>query len=104
MSGDIIIPTWSYAEESSAKAYQPKAENKYIPDETLSYKLAKKLEQNHKIYREPTITYQAMMGETWDDVQTWSKQGYTGVEMEAATVFSISGYFSSTIYCYFNDF
>ena len=34
-----------------------------------------------------------MMAETWNDIQNWSQAGYLGVEMEAATVFSISKHF-----------
>lgn len=90
---DLLVPEWSFAEESSAKAYQPEAGNKYAADETLSKKLAETLAQNYTVHRGPTVTYQAMMGETWEDIQNWSNQGFIGVEMEAATVFSASKYF-----------
>lgn len=93
LSRDIVIPTWSYAEESSAKAYQPNAENKYSANEELSSSVAKKLEQLYTVHRGATVTYQAMMAETWEDVQRWAGQGYVGVEMEAATVFAISNHF-----------
>ncbi len=92
-SREMLIPTWSYADESSARAYQPDKKNKYETNEELSFRLATKLEQKHKVHRGPTVTYQAMMAETWEDVLTWSKQGYFGVEMEAATVFATSNYF-----------
>lgn len=91
---EIIVPTWSFAEESSAKAYQPEANNKYEADEILSGRLAKKLSEKYKTYRGPTVTYQAMLGETWEDVQRWSEEGYAGVEMEAATVFATSKHFN----------
>ncbi len=39
------------------------------------------------------MTCQAMMAETWDDVSNWSQAGFIGVDMEAATVFSISNHF-----------
>lgn len=90
---DIIIPTWSFAEESSAKAYQPNSENRYYPNEELSKILQHKLQNQHTVYREPTITFQAMLGETEEDVRDWSEQGYGGVEMEAATVFATSNHF-----------
>jgi purine-nucleoside phosphorylase len=90
---DIIIPEWSYAEESSAKAYQPQANNKYHADETLSDKLANKLSETYTVHRGSTITYQAMLGETWEDITKWSREGYAGVEMEAATVFATSNHF-----------
>jgi len=92
-SREMIIPTWSYAEESSAKAYDPDRKNKYESNTDLSEQLTKKLEQKYKVHRGPTVTYQAMMAETWEDVLFWAEQGFFGVEMEAATVFSTSNHF-----------
>jgi purine-nucleoside phosphorylase len=91
---ELIVPDWSYADESSAKAYQPEANNKYEADAELSNVLTEKLEKKYKVHRGKTITYQAMLAETWEDVEQWSKEGYAGVEMEASTVFSVSKHFS----------
>jgi purine-nucleoside phosphorylase len=92
---DIIIPTFSYGLESSAKTYSSATSNDtYTSDTHLSEQLAKVLEQSHKVHRGPTTTCQAMLGETWEHVQQWSNQGYFGVEMEAATVFAVSNHFS----------
>jgi purine-nucleoside phosphorylase len=90
---DLVIPHWSYADESSAKAYQPNSSGRYKSDEDLSNRLAESLIKRHKVHREQTITYQAMLAETQEDVCNWSTQGYCGVEMEAATVFAVSGHF-----------
>jgi purine-nucleoside phosphorylase len=92
-ASEIIIPKWSYAEESSAKAYGQAADNRYNSNEALSDRLAERLSSHHMIHRGGTITYQAMLGETADDISRWSKQGYAGVEMEAATVFAVSNHF-----------
>lgn len=93
-SRDLIIPDWSFAEESSAKAYQTESSNEHKSDKDLSNKLANELSAKYLIHRGPTITHQAMLAETWDDIQNWSKQGYIGVEMEAATVFAVSNHFN----------
>jgi len=90
---ELIVPDWSYADESSAKAYQPEANNKYEADAELSDVIAEKLAKKYTVHRGKTVTYQAMMAETWDDVQRWSNEGYVGVEMEASTVFSASKHF-----------
>lgn len=90
---ELIVPDWSFANESSAKAYQPEANGKYLADKDLSDKLASKLSEKYKVHRGATVTYQAMMAETWEDIQSWSSQGFVGVEMEAATVFAASGHF-----------
>jgi purine-nucleoside phosphorylase len=93
-SRDLIIPNWSYADESSAKAYQPNAGSKYQSDGELSDKIANKLSSKYKVHHGPTITYQAVLAETQEDIQNWSKQGYLGVEMEASTVFAVSKHFN----------
>jgi uridine phosphorylase len=35
-----------------------------------------------------------MMAETLEDVENWSKEGFLGVEMEAATIFAVSKHFN----------
>ncbi len=90
---ELVIPTWSFAEESSAKAYMPAAEGKYWANKELGDRLVDKLPDKYKIHKGPTTTCQAMMAETWEDIDKWSKQGFYGVEMEAATVFVVSRHF-----------
>lgn len=90
---ELIIPTWSYATESSARAYQPTSKNKYMSDVHLSNRLAKMLASKNIIHKGATVTFQAMLAETWDDIKNWSSEGYIAVEMEAATVFAVSNHF-----------
>lgn len=91
---ELVIPDWSAATESSANAYQPDAQGKYYSDKDLSDELAKLLSEKHKVHRGATVTFQAMLAETWDDIQNWSEQGFVAVEMEAATVFAVSNHFT----------
>lgn len=93
-SFDIIIPTLSYSKESSAKVYASDNTDKYYPDKKLSQELSKEIPSKHRIFEGPTVTCQAMLGETLEGVNTWSKEGYLGVEMEASTVFSVSKHFN----------
>jgi purine-nucleoside phosphorylase len=93
-SGEIIVPSYSFGEESSAKIYQ-KETNNHPSDEKLSEKLANELKNNgYTVHNEPIITCQAMMGETLEDVLLWSEQGYAGVEMESSTFFAVSNHFN----------
>ncbi len=91
---EIIIPTYAYADESSTRMYEPEANGKHKSSEDLDQKLIDKLSQKHKVWHGPTVTCQAMMAETFEDVMQWSSEGYYGVEMEAATVFSVSNHFN----------
>ncbi|EKE04817.1 MAG: hypothetical protein ACD_19C00432G0013 [uncultured bacterium] len=93
-SCDCIIPTWVYGNESSTRMYSlENKNNKHFPNEALIKKLKSNVPSEIKIHDGPTMTCQAMLAESWDDVQTWSKDGYLGVEMEASTVFSVSNFF-----------
>lgn len=92
---DIIIPTYSYGNESPTRMYNPEAmDNKHYSNEKLSESIKNRIGSEYKIYRDGTTTCQAMLAETWDDVQKWSKEGFIGVEMEAATVFAVSKHFN----------
>lgn len=93
-SQELIVPDWSSANESSAKAYQPDAEGKYYSDKDFSDKLAELLSEKHVVHRGATVTFQAMLAETWEDIQNWVSEGFVAVEMEAATVFAVSNHFS----------
>lgn len=90
---DIILPTYSYANESGTRMYEPGVANRHAADIALVQKLASELGRKHTVWQGPTITCQAMMAETWEDIQRWSSQGYYGVEMEASTVFAVSNHF-----------
>jgi len=91
--GDFIVPVSSYGEESSARIYN-RASNVHFSDEQLSERMAVALAgDGAKVWRGPMVTCQAMIGETFEDVQSWSEQGFYGVEMEASTVFAVSKHF-----------
>ena len=92
-STDYLIPTWSYGDESSTRFYdRENIENKHFPDKNLGEKIKSKL-NGEKVWEGPVMTCQAMLGETKDDVEQWSKDGYYGVEMETSTVFAVSKHF-----------
>ena len=92
---DLILPIWSYGNESTTRVYDPGAKDfKHHADEALTLELEKNLTTGHRIWKGPIITNQAMMGESWDDIKSWSEKGYYGVEMETATVFSVSKHFN----------
>ena len=90
---DLIIPSYSFADESTKRAYQPGVGNKHFADQNLSAKLSEHLSPRHNIFMGPTMTHQAMLAETPRDIKNWSRQGFVGVEMEAATVFAVSRHF-----------
>jgi uridine phosphorylase len=61
-------------------------------DKGLSLALKNLVILPNRLWEGPTMTCQAAMGETLEDVQSWSKDGYFGVEMETSTVFAVSNH------------
>ncbi len=91
---DIILPTYSYGNESSTRMYSRSLRsNKHYPDKKLTLKIKENINFDSKIYSGPIITCQAMLGETLGDIQKWSGEGYLGVEMESSTFFAVSNHF-----------
>jgi purine-nucleoside phosphorylase len=95
-SNTVILPDYSHGDGSSASMYQREIiDNLYPSSEELRGKLSvelSKLEIPFAIGN--TITCQAIIGETMEDIIKWNKQGFVGVEMEAATLFSVSNHFN----------
>ncbi len=92
---DLIIPTYSFGNESPTRMYNPEAvDNKHYADKDLSQSLKSGIDQKYTVWEGPTTTCQAMMAETLEDVQNWSQTGFLGVEMEAATIFAVSKHFN----------
>lgn len=90
----IVVPSYSYSTESSCHMYlRNKKDNRFYSDKELSKEAINFLKDKQNVVSGPIITCQAMMGETWEDVQRWSKAGFYGVEMESSTVFSVSEHF-----------
>lgn len=92
-TGDFLIPTSSYGEESSVRMYNRNSPLQFS-DEKLSTSIKSRLGKNTKIWDGPIITCQGMLGETAEDVKNWSNDGYFGVEMETSTVFAVSSHFN----------
>ena len=94
-SCDCIVPTWTYGDESSTRLYSEDVkDNHHFPDKNLSATLKNIIPKDIKIWEGPTVTCQAMLGESLENVMSWSKEGYLGVEMEASTVFAVSNHFN----------
>lgn len=91
---DLLLPTYSFSKETSASLYNRKAKDfRHFPDKKLFKIIKTKIPTEYKVWEGPIISNQAMMGETWEDVKSWSKAGYYGVEMETATMFAVSSHF-----------
>lgn len=93
-SGDFILPTFVYGNESTTRLYQREVlDHRHIPDQALGESFARDVDNKYRVHQGPTMTCQAMMGETTQDIKDWSAEGYYGVEMEAATVIVVSKHF-----------
>jgi len=94
-SVEFIVPTWSYGDDSVTRSYERSAlDNKHYSNVNLSNKIKNKINSKYKVWEGPVMTCQAMLGETLEDVQKWSNDGYYGVEMETATIFAVSNHYN----------
>jgi purine-nucleoside phosphorylase len=94
-TGEKILPIASYGNESATRMYQRDNDDfLYQSDEELRNELRKHLKKEEPIHTGNLMTVQAMLGETPEDVQKWSAEGYYGVDMESATLFAISDHFN----------
>lgn len=94
-AGDIIIPTYTYGNESATRMYQRDVkDNRHYPDEKLSKEIEESIDKKYTVYRGPVVTCQAMLGETKEDVDNWQKEGYLAVEMESSTLFAVSNHYN----------
>lgn len=67
---DIIIPTFSYGNESTTRMYDKEAKDfRHFPDEKLSNLLEKYIDHKYNIKKGPIITNQAMLGESLEDIK-----------------------------------
>jgi purine-nucleoside phosphorylase len=91
---DLIVPEYTHGNESTTRIYAREVkDNKHYSIESISQELIRNTPKNLKIDTGPIIGCQAMMGETLEDVKSWSKEGYSGVEMETAVFFAVSNHF-----------
>lgn len=94
-SGDIILPTASTSDGSTATMYDRSSSKLQPSNDKLRQSIKEELELSGlTIHEGKTVTCQAMLAETWDDVLQWNEEGYLGVEMEASTVFAVSNHFN----------
>ncbi len=91
---DLIVPTFSYGNESTTRIYERESkDHKHYSNKSISEKIIKNIPKGLKVNTGPLMTCQAMLGETWEDVKSWSEAGYSGVEMETAVFFAVSNHF-----------
>ncbi|MBD3329633.1 hypothetical protein GF357_04010 [Candidatus Dojkabacteria bacterium] len=91
-----IIPMATYDSGTSAVMYSPDRQaGEFQSDPELSKKLLKAAKASDlNCVKGRIMTCQAMYAQTQKDILNWSKQGYSGVEMETATLFAISNHFN----------
>lgn len=93
-AGDFVIPEYSHGNESTTRMYdRENKKNIHYPDKALSKELMEQIPDRYKVFNKPTVTCQAMVAETMDDIKQWGKDGYYAVEMESSTFFSVSKHF-----------
>ncbi len=91
--GDIISSIESKGNGNARYYQRNNIDDLYKPDRALADSLKSRLPENFTVHTGKTTTCEILMAETQEDIDEWSQQGYLGVEMEAALVFSLSSHF-----------
>lgn len=94
--GDILLAETSYGDESTTRMYhRDNTTHVYHADPGLLSRLESRLISDYVVQRSKLVTCQAFHAETWEDVVSWSAQGFDGVEMESSTLFAVSNHFAA---------
>lgn len=97
--GDYLIVTGAGRGEAASDWYLPPGEPA-LPDGALTERLRQILRARHISWFEgPVFTTPAFMAEKWEDILRWEREGYAGVEMEAATTFAVARHFGIPSAC-----
>lgn len=94
MPGDIICPSLVLGNDNAKYYQRDNSDDFYRPDPHLADSLKRRLPSETRTHTGKTVTCEIIMGETKEDIERWSKDGYLGVEMESALVFSLSNHFN----------
>ena len=93
-TSDTLLPYASFGNESSTRMYQRENNtNMHASHAKLCAEIKKSLVSRAVVDEGKLVTVQAMLAETKDDVDIWAAEGYSGVDMESATLFAVSNHF-----------
>lgn len=91
--GDLLIVTGAGRGDGASDWYLPPGE-RVAADGGLVERLRQRLAaQGLRWHEGEVFTTPAFMAETWDDILRWEREGYAGVEMEAAATLAIARHF-----------
>jgi len=97
--GDLLIVTGAGRGDGASDWYLP-PETPARPDPALTERLRHRLRQRGLTWHEgPVFTTPAFMAERWEDILRWEREGYAGVEMEAATTLAVAQHFGVPCAC-----
>lgn len=93
MVGDLLLVTGAGRGDGASDWYLP-PETPVQPDAALTERLRQSLRRRGLSWHEgPVFTTPAFMAERWEDILRWEREGYAGVEMEAATTLAVAQHF-----------
>lgn len=88
--GDFVLPTRVRSAEGTA-SYLLHGEEYVEPTPKLMDALITILTaQKYTVHRSPLLTWLDIILESGNDIQTWHKAGYMGVDMETGSVFAVA--------------
>jgi uridine phosphorylase len=97
--GDLLVVTGAGRGDGASDWYLPFGAPA-LPDVALTERLRQSLRRRGLTWHEgPVFTTPAFMAEKWEDIVRWEREGYAGVEMEAATTLAVAQHFGIPSAC-----
>lgn len=92
--GHLLFPTEAFRGEGASDFYLGLGEKAAASQPIVEWLCAQGQSRQIECSTGEIMTINAMLGERWEDVQRWSKEGYAGVDLETATTYAVAKHFN----------
>ena len=92
VTGDLFIPTEAYCGEGASQYYEPDRKMAAASFDPREWS-ASEASTNTKFHTGRIYTTSALLAEGMNEVESWFQTGFSAVDMETATTFTVAKYF-----------
>lgn len=93
--GDLLVPTWAQATDPVSPLYVGNEDKPAASQELVAWLRGRCQDQHLPHHVGPMISAPSVMSETTEQIEGWQRQGFLGVDMEAAPTFAVAKSFGA---------
>jgi uridine phosphorylase len=93
--GDLLVPTWAQATGPVSALYIGDEDKPDASQELVAWLRGRCGDQRLPHHVGPMISAPSVLSETAEQIQGWQRQGFLGVDMEAAPIFAVAKSFGA---------